>query len=98
MGNKRVAVARKNTRVTQRVCFQGDAFAAPASRRAFFAELELRRKEWRTEVRFCRPRTLLFTAHRPAGTREALPGTMSRGLRPAEDSKTKYLRRTEATA
>src|SRR5438552_164952 len=47
------------------------------------------RKGGRTKARRYKPRTkqtLLFAADRPAGTREALPGTMLRSLRLASDN------------
>jgi len=37
------------------------------------------------EIRRHMPQTLRFAARRPAGTREALPGSTSRGLRPVKN-------------
>src|SRR5260370_19676290 len=58
------------TRVAQRVCFRGDAFAAFAFRRAPSAEAE----RWRHKTAATFPR--LKRADRPAGTLEGLPGTI----------------------
>jgi hypothetical protein len=57
-------------------------FAATAFRRSFVRATVPGAQNMAEEIRRHMPQTLRFAARRPAGTREALPGSASQGLRP----------------
>jgi hypothetical protein len=60
----------------------GWVFVATPCRRSFVGATVSGAQKTAEQIRRHVPQTLRFAARRPAGTREALPGTASQGLRP----------------
>jgi hypothetical protein len=60
----------------------GWVFVATPCKRLFVRATVPGAQKMAEEIRRHMPQTLRFAARRPAGTREALPGSASRGLRP----------------
>jgi hypothetical protein len=60
----------------------GWVFVVTALRRSFVRATVPGAQKMAEEIRRHMPQTLRFAARRPAGTREALPGSASRGFRP----------------
>jgi len=65
----------------------GWVFVATSCKRSFVRATVSGAQKMAEEIRRHMPQTLRFAARRPAGTREALPGSASQGSRPMKTHK-----------